>query len=198
MRYVKYRLLRFTFSSVELFDLVLSWLAVSLAFALVLVGFSWQLLSAFGLTLLLVGIAFLFHEMGHKVVAQHYGYFAEYRAFHEMLLVALAMSLFGFVFAAPGAVMILGNVSKIHYGKIAAAGPLVNFVFALLFLVLSFFSSWQLFSYGFLMNSWIGLFNLIPVWEFDGRKIYAWNKGVYCAFVVLGLFLVFFSFGGMF
>ena len=198
MRYIKYCLWRFTFSSVELADLVLSWLAVSLAFALVLAGFSWQLLSSFFLSLLLVGVAFLFHEMGHKVVAQHYGYFAEYRAFREMLLVALAMSLFGFVFAAPGAVMILGNVSRVHYGKIAAAGPLVNFIFALLFFVASLFSPLQLFSYGFLMNSWIGLFNLLPVWEFDGRKIYAWNKPIYIAFVLVGLLFVFSSFGAIF
>ncbi len=198
MRYVKYPLGRFVFSSVELFDLALGWGAVSLAFAIVLSGRSLSRMPGMLLiSLVVVGVAFLFHEMGHKFVAQKYGYFAEFRAFKQMLLAALAMSFFGFVFAAPGAVMIMGNVRRDHYGKISAAGPLVNFVFAGLFYLLSFFSSGfllLLLSYGFIINAWIGLFNLIPFGEFDGRKILSWNRNVYGFFCLLGLVLLVLSF----
>ena len=183
MRYVRYTFGRFSFSSVALFVLLLSWLAISLAFAIVLCMREWTRLPVmFLISLVVVGVAFLFHEMGHKVMAQHYGLFAEFRAFKEMLLAALAMSYFGFVFAAPGAVMILGRVAKDKFGRIAFAGPLVNFVFAFLFLVLSWFSSGfllTLLSYGFVINAWIGVFNLIPFGQFDGKKILSWSRWVY-------------------
>ena len=45
--------------------------------------------------------------------------------------------------------------------------------------------------YGFLINTWLGLFNLIPVWNFDGKKILAWNKVVYFSMVVIAFALMF-------
>jgi len=183
------------FSKIELKDLAKAWLIISIAFAIVLSGgrlgaffFANVILSA-----VTVGIGFLFHEMGHKFVAQRYGCFAEFRANNFMLLVAILTSFLGVVFAAPGAVMIAGHVGKERNGKISLAGPATNFVLAIIFIGLSFIFTEgflaRIISFGVLVNVWLGLFNLIPVWLLDGKKILHWNKTVYAIIVAIGIFL---------
>jgi Zn-dependent protease len=143
-----------------------------------------------------VGTGFIVHELGHKVVAQHYGCFAEFRANGFMLMLAIIMSFFGFLFAAPGAVMIHGPVGVRRNGKISMAGPLMNLILAVIFLsnllIFPFTGFLQaLFSYGFMINTWLCLFNLIPILNFDGKKILAWNKLVYGSIVAGALILLF-------
>lgn len=180
----------------EIKDILKAWAAISFAFAVVLSGsiFASGFYATFIIASLTVGIGFLLHEMGHKIVAQRYGCFAEFRSFDKMLLLAIAMSFFGFVFAAPGAVMIAGRVSRERNGKISAAGPAVNLALALVFLAASFLPAANLFKltayYGFMINSWLALFNMLPFWLFDGYKVLKWNKLAYGAIVaVAALFL---------
>ena len=176
---------RINTSEQELKDLLKAWIAISLAFAIAMSNsiFSSGIYAKFIIASLTVGIGFLFHELGHKFVAQKYGCFAEFRSFDNMLLLAIAMSFFGFIFAAPGAVMISGHVNKKRNGKISAAGPIVNLILASIFLALIFIEMPKLFNsiayYGFVINSWLALFNMIPFWLFDGYKILRWNKVVY-------------------
>ena len=178
-------------SEIELKDALKAWIAISVAFAIALSG---SLLYSnfyikFVIASLTVGVGFLLHEMGHKVVAQRYGCFAEFRSFDSMLILAIAMSFFGFIFAAPGAVMISGRVNKIKSGRISAAGPIVNLILALVFLILIFVQLPALFKdiayYGFLINSWLALFNMIPFWLFDGQKILRWSKIAYGSIVAV-------------
>ncbi len=178
-------------SETELRDILKAWIAISLAFGIVLSSsvFSADFYLKFVIASLTVGIGFLFHEMGHKVTAQKYGCFAEFRSFDSMLVLAVAMSFFGFVLAAPGAVMISGRVSKARNGIISAAGPVINLVLALAFLGLVFIQLPDFFKeiayYGFVINSWLALFNMIPFWLFDGYKILKWNKRAYG--IIIGL-----------
>lgn len=180
-------------SETELKDLLKAWVAISIAFAIALSHTLSGFYAKFVIASLTVGIGFLFHEMGHKIVAQRYGCFAEFRSFDNMLLLAIAMSFFGVIFAAPGAVMISGRVNKIKNGKISAAGPIVNLFLAVLFLALIFIQLPKLFKdiayYGFIINSWLALFNMIPFWLFDGYKILRWSKLVYG--VIIGIALGF-------
>lgn len=180
-------------SETEIRDIIKAWFAISIAFAIVLAKpvFSSDFYTKFIIASLTVGIGFLFHEMGHKIVAQRYGCFAEFRSFDNMLLLAIAMSFFGVVFAAPGAVMISGHVNKKRNGKISAAGPIVNLVLALIFLPLIFMHLPNIFKstayYGFVINSWLALFNMIPFWLFDGYKILKWNKLIYGGIVAVAV-----------
>ena len=100
------RIGKFNTSRTELKQLGLAWLVIALAFANVLsLGNEGSYFSFLLISVVAVGTGFFLHELGHKLVAQKYGCFAEFRAFYFMLLFAFALSFFGFVFAAPGAVM---------------------------------------------------------------------------------------------
>lgn len=180
-------------SEIELRDILKAWGAISLAFAILLSEsiFSSDFYAKFIIASLTVGIGFLLHELGHKIVAQKYGCFAEFRSFDHMLLLAIAMSFFGFIFAAPGAVMISGRVNNRKNGVISAAGPIVNLILALIFLTLTFFQLPNLFKsivyYGFYINSLLALFNMLPFGFFDGSKILRWNKLIYGSIVAIAV-----------
>lgn len=188
---------RFRIGEEEFREILKAWAAISLAFGIVLTSdvFSSDIIMSLVLAGLTVGIGFLAHELAHKIVAQRYGCWAEFRAFNGMLVLAVFMSFFGFVFAAPGAVFINGYVNTERNGKISLAGPLTNIILAAVFLTLSFIVSTgfvgQIFSYGFMINTWLGLFNMIPVWNLDGAKILRWNKVVYFSMVIVGLIFLF-------
>ena len=113
-----------------------------------------------------------------------------------MLILAVIMAYFaGIVFAAPGAVMISGPVGVRRNGKISAAGPIINLILAFLFLSLLLVFPIGFLSiiafYGFFINSWLALFNMIPLWNFDGKKVLRWNRKVYGIIVAIALGLMF-------
>ncbi len=188
------RLGPFTTSSIEINNILKAWIAISIAFGIVLNQgsiFSLSFVTMLLISALTVGLGFLIHELGHKLVAQHYGCFAEFRSFDTMLFLAIVMSFFGFVFAAPGAVMIAGPVGRRRNGIISMAGPLMNLIMAALFLAgLVFISPSKIFFYGYLINTWLGLFNMIPFLNFDGKKILQWNKIAYAVMVIIGIGLL--------
>jgi len=193
-------------SKVELVDIAKAWLAISLAFAFVYSGaslfsgginkiFSMGFLVMFLISLFTAGIGFLFHELAHKFVAQKYGCVAEFRAFDQMLYIAVGLAVaVGFIFAAPGAVMIHGQITRKENGIISAAGPLTNFVLAMAFMGLMFYLPAYsfIFSVGLTINLWLGLFNLIPFGNFDGIKILHWNRYIWMGMVAFGVYFLFF------
>jgi len=191
-------------SRIELIDITKSWLAISLAFAFVYSGislfkgidglFSLGFLVMLGVSGLTAGIGFLFHELAHKFVAQRYGCVAEFRSFDQMLYVAVGLAfLVGFIFAAPGAVMISGMITRKENGIISLAGPLTNYILSLIFLALSFLypAGRFIFVTGFSINLWLGLFNMIPFGNFDGLKIFHWNRIVWAGMIGFGAYFLF-------
>jgi Zn-dependent protease len=197
--------MRLKFSNREIIDLAKAWIALSIAFGIVLTArgsfnffasntYFYEILSSTILASITVGIGFLLHEGAHKYYAQKYGHFAEFYASDTMLLLAIviALSPLKMIIALPGAVMISGMITRRQYGKIALAGPVTNFILAGLFGLLTFLSTNNIVLlisvYGFIINTWLGLFNMIPFWELDGKKILNWNSQIY--FITLGIGLV--------
>lgn len=192
-------------SPTELRDITKAWLVLSLAFTFIFSGASlmggdiakvasthfWIL---FLISLFTAGLGFLLHELAHKFTAQHYGCMAEFRAWDQFLYLALGLAvLIGFIFAAPGAVMISGMITRKENGIISIAGPLTNYVLGMIFLGLTilFPTLSFIFAIGFKINMWLGLFNMIPFGNLDGYKIFQWNIVAWIAMVVFGGFFVF-------
>lgn len=193
----------------EIKEILVAVLVIALAFTMA----SWvrtqdvaQLPYLFFIALVSVGTGFVFHELAHRAVARHYGAFAAFKAWTTGLALALMTSVFGMVFAAPGAVYIFGRHLTVEQnGKISLAGPLTNLILALVFLALLVVvrGLWGIetaagqFAYaltqsGFFINAWLGLFNMVPLFPLDGEKILRWNP---LAWAVTGgvLFLLVFS-----
>jgi len=124
--------------------------------------------------------AFLLHEIAHKIVAQRYGLWAEFRlTLLGVLITLLSIVSPFFKIISPGAVMIAGTASKETVGKTAIAGPLTNIIFcvgsfALTFLLPSPFFQVALFTAAF--NAFIAVLNLIPIGILDGWKVFEWSK----------------------
>ncbi|MBA1340770.1 MAG: hypothetical protein C5S40_01390 [ANME-2 cluster archaeon] len=200
----------FNTSSTELKHLFISWLAISYAFAIML---AWMELDGkptsseifgpfiadlFIISLITVGISFIFHEMGHKFVAQKYGAWAEFRMSFGMLLLAIYMAWqIGILFAAPGAVQIFGpHITKEQYGKIAASGPVMNLFLAFAFMPLLTDTGflYDIGRLGVIINLLLAGFNMLPISVLDGRKVLAWNPFVYIGLlmtiIVVGMFFV--------
>ncbi len=197
-QYKKYRIIGFlTTSNIELIDITKAWVAISIAFGIVLGGLNKTLPKYLLISAIAVGLGFLLHELSHKLVAQYYKFKAEFRSFDEMLFLAVIMSFLGFVIAAPGAVMIQTySKDENKNGKIAIAGPIMNVILALIFLLIYNYSSGfinTLAIYGFRINTWLALFNMIPFWMFDGAKVFKWNKIIWAVFVAITIYLTFFN-----
>jgi Zn-dependent protease len=195
---------RINTSKTELVDIAKAWIAISLAFAFVYSNvslfrgfsgvFTLNFLIMFGVSLITAGIGFLLHELAHKFVAQKYGCVAEFRAFDQLLYLAVGLAaVIGFIFAAPGAVMIQGMITRKENGLISAAGPLTNYVLAMIFLaLLTFYPHLSfIFQIGFFINLWLGLFNMLPFGNFDGKKILNWNRYVWLGMVLFGAYFLF-------
>ncbi len=167
----------------EAFELVKAWAVVSLAVAFAMGGISQGFLNIIAIAAVTVGLGMVAHELSHKYVAQRLGTQATFLADNKMLILALAISFFGILFIAPGAVMIRGPLTARKHGMIASAGPFANLILAFAFFLASIIvPSIAFFSFGAYINAWIGLFNMIPFGPFDGLKIFRWSKP---AFIVL-------------
>ncbi len=199
-------------SNTEILHIIIAWLAISYAFSILLLWSSLgrrpvteELLNGifnpFVISLSTVGISFLIHEMSHKIVAQRFGSWAEFRMSPLMLFLMLFLVYgFGILFAAPGAVMIFGGqVGKRENGLISLAGPLSNIFLGLAFFLLLSETGilYEIGRYGVIINVALALFNLIPFGIFDGRKIWNWNKPVYLTVVIAALALLIFSISGL-
>jgi len=189
----------------ELRDLVISALLLALAFGILFSdGFEalsnpGRLISMFLIALVGVSAGFVLHELGHRFVARRFGCFAEYKMWTTGLVVAIMCSFFGFVFAAPGAVMIHPGVDSEgrptlniqRLGIISIAGPSMNIFLAIVFILLNGLYPSLVFSLGARINTWLALFNLIPFGPFDGAKIISWDKKVWLValIIAIGLFI---------
>lgn len=204
------------FSVNEVRDILIAWVGLSFAFAVVLyplgaTGFVIYFIAS----LIVLGVAFILHELMHKFVAQSYGYEAQFRMFPFFLVLAVVMALLiGLVFALPGATIFEPDPREPYtdpkgfterYGRISLAGPLIDivagFVFLGFFLLIytlagtSSVSFLTAFGYivtglGTFISFYLAAFNMLPLGSasfigLDGYKVWRWNKIYWAVFFIL-------------
>ena len=196
------------FSNIEIKHLIISMTVLTIAFALLITrnsvvygltsGFNFSILP-YGLLLSFLGIviAFFFHEISHKIMAQKHGLWAEYRMYPQGLRLALLLGIFiPFVFAAPGAVMFRGGSRSYETGLIALAGPLANIVIALIsfpiYLYVLYEESMlgQIVGFICFINAFLAAFNLLPFGPLDGVKIIRWNATAWIIMLILSIVML--------
>ncbi|MCX8147499.1 MAG: hypothetical protein N3D84_03460 [Candidatus Woesearchaeota archaeon] len=199
--------MKLTFTEKEIKEIAIASVVLSLAFSLSWIDGIFNIASEwarmpflFLFSFIAVGTGFLAHELiGHKLIAQHYGMYAEFKMWSLGLFLSFLTSLFGIVIAAPGAVYISPRIdlwgqetriTKRNMGIVSVAGPLINIAVASVFFILNYFISSPLFSIGIFVNIWLALFNMIPFPPLDGSKVFFWNKKIWVA--VFGLCIVLF------
>jgi len=189
------------FSTTELKHLLIgALLALAIGFSMPL----YWMPSLYGYPEVLTALAIIFtfsfitHELAHKITAQHYGLWAEFRITMFGALITLLSTISPFKIISPGAVMVGGVADRETIGKTSIAGPLTNIILALIFLgftqILQDTAIVFAFSFGFLINSFIALFNLIPFGILDGFKVFFWNKALWAVVFSVSLVLTVYSY----
>lgn len=189
----------------EVFDFLAAWIALSVAFTLFLnpyllsglsTGFVQQglteMLLPFASSLVTVGVAFVLHELAHKVVAVRFGQVAAFRADYGMLFLAIVSALAGFLFAAPGAVVHRGRITPRESGLIALAGPVTNVGLAVLFFPVSVFADspvGAVATLGVTINLLLAGFNMLPIGPLDGKTVLQWDRTAYLVVAVPSIVL---------
>jgi len=183
----------------EIIDIVVSVLALAIAFSIGKFGY-------FPIILLTVGVGFVAHELAHRFVANHYGAKAFYRAWPEGLLFMFATAAITggkFLFAAPGAVYIYSNyLSNRENGIISISGAVMNFLLAIFFLFVAVaiglrgspnadMLAESFITFGTYMNLYLAFFNMIPIPPLDGSKVIRWNFMVWLVFFAILFALLF-------
>jgi len=199
------------FSRTELIQLGVAILALSAAFTLAYIRsdlFSFTrspaefLAIIFPAALLAVATGVGLHEIMHKVVAERYGFWAEFRYNPRGLLFAIVLAAaIGLIYGAPGATMISGAVNREQNGRISAAGPASNLVIcAVLFAAFWVVAGSAKDRLGGLLliyllqvaqiNAVLAGFNLVPILPLDGAKVFAWSKAAYAGLAAAAIGMV--------
>ncbi len=194
----------FYFSPQERIDLLISWVTLSIAFALMIfpmINPDSQLdpIMSIPISFLAVGTGFVFHELAHREAAKHFGFHSEFRAWYPGLALAVFLVVISggrFIFAAPGATYFFGvNVSRKQNGIISIAGPLTNLIIGTIFFILLLFTKdiflGTIFWFTARTNFWFALFNLIPFGPLDGSKVIAWRGDYWLILTAISAIMVF-------
>lgn len=140
--------------------------------------------------------AFFVHEIFHKLMAQKYGLWSEFRMYPQGLLFSLILAFItGFVFAAPGAVMFRGETRNFETGRIAVAGPTANILIAVITFILYRYifletNVGKIFAFICLVNVLLATFNLLPFRPLDGSKVLRWNGILWSILLIISIILL--------
>ena len=201
-----------TFTNLEIRDIIISILLVSIIFWVYL--FDFPSLIGFFSSLVIVFFSFFLHEMGHKFAARRLGCIATYKTWSVGILIGLVSIIFGMISAIFGMIGIgivfiaVGGVEIMPYsfgrwgfkvvklgqkemGLISLAGVGLNVFFAVFFKLFPGVI-FQKLSY---FNGLFAIFNLIPFPPLDGTKIFVWKEWLWVFLVFVSVLSVLSSLG---
>ncbi|MEM2137683.1 MAG: hypothetical protein QW568_01200 [Candidatus Anstonellaceae archaeon] len=189
----------------EAFEMIVSILAIALAFVFSCYGLNIEpsrflfVLAAYVIT---VGSGFILHELAHKYYGIKYGARARFKAWPLGLALGLGLAIIPQIFnmplplfIAPGAVYIyaMRHINPKENGIISLAGPAMNWAIAFVFLGVFFladnFIVQTVALIGVSVNLGLAFFNLIPIFPLDGSKVMAWNWKIWLAAILFAFVL---------
>ncbi len=169
--------MRFTFREIK--ELLISTIIITFCFAWVHRDLPINFGVLYIYMFIVVGSAFALHELGHKISAQRFGHYAEYRMWEFGLLIAFVLAVtVNWFFIAPGAVYIIPSyrgMSREENGIISVSGIIVNISLSLLFYIGYQLTGLWFLGYGAMINAFLAFLNLLPIPPLDGSKVLTWN-----------------------
>ncbi len=184
--------MKFELESRELKELFISTVIIAFCFTWVIDVKGLLFLVYFLIMFIIVGLAFVLHEIAHKYVAIKFGLEARFRAWYLGLAIAVALALtIKFFFIAPGAVQIhsVRYITRSEEGKIAIAGVLTNIFLSIIFVLLYMITFNPIFKFGAIINAWLAFINLLPFPPLDGSKVLFWNPILWLVSIIFSFFL---------
>lgn len=142
---------------------------------------------------------FATHEVGHAIAANRVtGVEAGFTLIPWGIGVSLLSSwVIGFPIILVGAVTTSGDEEQL--GKIALAGPMMNYGFVLGLslsgIFMQIFTEWNTEIVWELVkpSAWFGFFNLLPIPPLDGAKVFSWRPSICFFGLVSGIFMLIFA-----
>lgn len=145
-------------------------------------------------------VAFLAHELAHKLVGRKYGMVTEFVVYTPGLLLTVLSGILPVVILAPGYVKTLiyyyTRTTERGITASVAAGPATNIAISLLsLLLLAAYGNTHTITYNFLaymawVNSWIAFFNLLPIPPLDGSKLASRSRRLWITLFAISLLLL--------
>lgn len=158
---------------------------------------TWGMMAVFAIIMV---ASFLTHEIGHKIIAQRRGLWAEFRLTTWGAVLTFASIFLPFRMIAPGAMMIGGTLQKKDdLVKISLAGPITNLIYSGIFLGLAFtlpltFDWGSMLLFAAYINAFMAVFNLVPFGVLDGFKIFSFDKKLWAIVFVPSAILAIITF----
>ncbi len=166
----------------------------------ILSGYGWFPIAYIGIFL----TAYLIHEFAHKFTAQRFGMWAEFRMTMQGYYLSTIAILFAIPIFGTGTVFTSGAKSMDEEGKVNVAGALSNFVFAAILIIISIIIPltgapfngpvYFVLQGGTILNSFLGLFNMIPFQPVDGGTVIKWNRIIWALLAFALLFTLIFGY----
>ncbi|MCJ7450494.1 MAG: hypothetical protein MUP58_02030 [Candidatus Nanohaloarchaeota archaeon QJJ-9] len=200
----------FKHTNQEVRNIILTTLSLGFAFTLAFFGnssieflFSLEFIKYFVFSIAIVGITIIAKEIGQKSIANAQESHAKYEIWAPGIILSILGSFLGFVPAAVAGTKVYTEYTERigrwsvelkpqHMGVVALAGPLICISMAVAFLMLepAFSSYSNLFIEAARINTYIGLFSLVPTNSLDGSKILRWQPVVWIFTGALSIILL--------
>ncbi len=143
----------------------------------------------------LIGIlsAFLLHELAHRLIASYGGFRSRFRLSPPWLLVTFLSAILPIKVIAPGYVEVSTYIPRSPLGfrwlfYSVAGGPATNMIIAVI--SLPFVKLDPAVLPVTMINSYVALFNLLPIPPLDGSKIYEVSRKIWAYMIIIAAVLL--------
>lgn len=177
----------------EIQALIKTWLILTIAITIIITKpqiIHKNTLTIFFISTIIVATTLTIKEITKKIIAKKQYCLTEYETNNTLLLITAILSFIGIMFGAQGKNEIKGNTNKKQTLKITTTGPIIHITLAIISLIgltLTKQITALIFYITLLLNTWLGIFEMIPTKPFTGHTILKTNKTIYSLLTIIML-----------